>query len=196
MQEFETSHFIHLIKQKDPVSTTDFVKHYTGKMFSAVMHLGFKKEEAEDIVQNTWITFFDVVTRFEGRSKLKTFLYGVLYNKVSEFKKRNFRHKDIQNIDDLINENFDTKNHWIQGPISPDTLSMATETLGIIEKCLEVLPIKQKLAFQLKEIEEEATEEICKLLEISISNLGVLLFRARNQLRLCVESKSVGGTND
>jgi DNA-directed RNA polymerase specialized sigma24 family protein len=62
--------------------------------------------------------------------------------------------------------------------------------MKLISDCLELLPLNQKMAFNLKEIEEEMTEEICNILSVSATNLGVLLFRARNQLRECIEKKT------
>jgi RNA polymerase sigma-70 factor (ECF subfamily) len=192
----DTPENLQKIKEKEPILSEFFIREHTELLFKATLKLGFNKEEAEDIVQSTWITFFEVVNRFEGRSKLKTFLFGILYNKASEFKKRNFRLKESLNIEDILNENFDHKNHWIKGPIHPDQFSISLQIKGIITKCLELLPINQKMAFHLKEIEEEETSEICKMLNVTTSNLGVLLFRARNQLRECVESKSGGGLHD
>lgn len=82
--------------------------------------------------------------------------------------------------------------------VFPSTLTYRTpenyQILNLISKCLDRLPLNQKMAFTLKEVEDETTESICQLLDLTVSNLGVLLFRARNQLRECIEFKSKGGT--
>ena len=57
--------------------------------------------------------------------------------------------------------------------------------------CLEELPGKQRSVFLLREVEGFETPEICKILEVSRTNLGVLLFRARNRLRECLEARGV-----
>lgn len=196
MNDFESNEFIEKLIKMDPVSVELYVRNMTAVLFKKASNLGFSKEESEDIVQSTWITFFQVIGKFEKRSKLKTFIIGILYNKSSEFKKKNFRLKDAVNIDELIDQNFNEKNHWVKNPIEPDKMSMASQVLSIISKCLELLPIQQKIAFQMKEIEEEDTTEICSALNVSTSNLGVLLFRARNQLRECVQSKNEGGLHE
>ncbi len=65
------------------------------------------------------------------------------------------------------------------------------ELRRFIEECLESLPTPQRMAFVLREIEEMETPEICKILEVSRTNLGVLLYRGRNRLRECLEAKGV-----
>ncbi len=49
------------------------------------------------------------------------------------------------------------------------------------------------MAFILREVQEFESKEICKILEVTVTNLGVLLYRARNRLRECLEAKGVRG---
>ena len=65
----------------------------------------------------------------------------------------------------------------------------AKEARHEIGDCLEAVPDRQRMAFVLREIEGLSTQEICKILEVSTTNMGVMLFRARNRLRECLESK-------
>ncbi len=62
-----------------------------------------------------------------------------------------------------------------------------------IQECLDRLPAQQRMVFILREVEEFGTEEICKILGITRTNSGVVLFRARNRLRECLEAKGVKG---
>lgn len=193
MNELESAILIEKLKVKDPEIVNQFVRYYTKNLVVNTRKLGFSKEETEDIVQLTWITFFDVLNNFENRSSLKTFLFGILFNKIHEYKRKNFRHKNHEVLDQLFsneyNSKFDDSLHWNYAPMAPEVFKLKAEVLSIIEKCSEILPLKQKMAFLLKEVQEEESVVICNQLKISNSNLGVLLFRARNQLRLCVESK-------
>lgn len=198
MHRFQNFEFIEKLKHKDSRSVEDFVRFHTATLYHQARKLGFNLEETDDIVQLTWITFFDVINKFEGRSSLKTFLIGILYNKASEYRRKNFRLKNSEEINDdfteTFDQHFDQKMHWIKNPINPESFKLKTEILSLIEHCLSLLPIKQKLAFVLKEVDEEETQLICEQLEITNSNLGVLLFRAKNQLRICIESQE-GGKN-
>jgi RNA polymerase sigma-70 factor (ECF subfamily) len=63
------------------------------------------------------------------------------------------------------------------------------QTRTAIEDCLEGLSSNQKEAFLLREVEGEDSASICNILDVSITNLGVLLFRAKEKLRQCLEGK-------
>jgi RNA polymerase sigma-70 factor (ECF subfamily) len=60
-----------------------------------------------------------------------------------------------------------------------------------IDGCLDGVPTNQRMAFVLREIEGMDTQEICKILEVTRTNLGVLLHRVRNRLRECLEAKGI-----
>lgn len=188
----EEDELIQKLKSRDREALESVVRLHTTHLYKACLGLGFGEHEAEDITQSVWITFFDVVHQFEGRSSVRTFLFGILYNKASELRKQNKRADPTENIEDILDSHFDERGHWIlsHSPVSPERFMESSQTLAIISKCLELLPLNQKMAFVLKEIEEEVTEEICNILCVTVTNLGVLLFRARNQLRECVDRKS------
>ena len=196
MEKIETVEFIEKLKNKDSASIHFIVNSYTKPLFSSLLKMGYSDEEAEDLIQNTWITFFDVLNRFEGKSKVKTFLYGIMFNKISEYKRKTIKLKNNISIEEIIDNNFDENDHWNRSILNPEKNFYNSQISKIIQSCLDLIPEKQKLAFQLKEIEGEDSEEICKILEIKVNNLGVLLFRARNQLRECIEMKTQGKGND
>lgn len=179
------------IKNRDPNAIEVVVRKYTSHLFNASIGLGFSEAEADDLTQSVWTEFFVSLDRFEGRSSVRTFLFGILYNKSKELRRQNKRFDSDPNIEEIVDSHFDKAGHWINShsPISPDRFLEGTQTLAIISKCLELLPFNQKMAFVLKEIEGESASEIGKILEVTSSNIGVLLFRAKNQLRECVERK-------
>lgn len=61
----------------------------------------------------------------------------------------------------------------------------------MLQECLEKVPRAQRIAFYLREVEEMKSEEICKKMAVSVTNLGVMLFRARNRLRDRLEKKGL-----
>lgn len=178
------------LRKKDRACLAEMVRLYTSDIYKACLGLGFTASESEDVTQNVWITFFDIVSRFEGKSTVKTFLFGILYKKASEYRKQSQRHEATEDIEQIVDKHFDHRGHWIHSPIAPDRFVLSTQIMSIIEKCLEYLPWNQKMAFTLKEIEDVEVDEICTTLEVTNSHVGVLLFRARNQLRECIESKT------
>ena len=121
---------------------------------------------------------------------MRTFLFGILYRKASELRRQDARPDSPDPIDDFMEERFNADDlHWRKDPVDPERFAVAAQTLELIKGCLDGLPTAQRMAFWMKEVEEETTEQICNVLKITATNLGVVLFRARNRLRECLESK-------
>jgi len=93
-------------------------------------------------------------------------------------------------IDEIMESRFDAKERWRQPPIDIEK-GVFGEVRQTVRQCLETVPRPQRIAFYLREVEELTTQEICKKLAISTTNLGILLFRARNRLRECLEKKGL-----
>ncbi len=60
------------------------VHEYTESLLKGALSLGFIQQEAQDLVQSVWLTFFEVQSKFKGKSHVRTFLFGILYNKAKE----------------------------------------------------------------------------------------------------------------
>lgn len=190
MKNFNHEELIFLFKEKKWDLLEDVIKEYTTILMKGAISLGFRGSDAEDLVQNTWSTFFEVLLNFKGNSQLKTFLYGILINKAREKKRENVRIDLHEPIDTVMEERFNTNGSWAKPPEGPEFLINATQSLDLIYECMEKLSFAQKTAFYLWEIEGNETLEICKILEVTSTNLGVLLFRAKNRLRECIEKKA------
>ena len=84
---------------------------------------------------------------------------------------------------------FDEARTWSRPPRGTDDELFAKEAQREIGDCRDGLLERQRMAFLLREIEGMATHEICKSLEVSATNVGVMLFRARNRQRECLGTK-------
>ncbi|MDD4975899.1 MAG: sigma-70 family RNA polymerase sigma factor [Bacteriovorax sp.] len=168
----------------------ELIGQYTGYLLRGALSLGYRGNQADDLVQNVWSTFFEILPRFEGNSQIKTFLYGIMINKVREQKREDFKQQKHDPIDKVMEDRFDSNGHWAKPPINPEQFLEASQTLEIIYDCIEKLPATQRAAFVLWEIEGNETPEICKILDVTVTNLGVILYRAKNRLRECIEIKA------
>ena len=187
---FDEPLFLDKLKQQDHGAVTEIVNCYSTQLLRASLGLGFDQASARDLVQNVWLTFFNVVKSFEGRSQIRTFVFGILYNKASEMRRDQNRLDVRDPIEEILDARFDKKGNWIKPPLGPEEFLSRVETMDIISRCLDALPMKQKMAFSLKDVQEEETTDICNILNLTPTNLGVLLFRARNRLRECIERKA------
>jgi RNA polymerase sigma-70 factor (ECF subfamily) len=88
-----------------------------------------------------------------------------------------------------MNNSFAQAGWWNLAPKEPISMVYSSQLAVFIEECMEGLTELQKSAFVLKEVDQEESKNICNVLDISISNLRVLIFRAKDKLRKCLENK-------
>ena len=164
------------------------VETYLAQILRAARGAGLDPQQADDVTQATFTTFIEAAPRFEGRSSVRTWLFGILYKKIAEA--RRARQRDRQ-MDEAFEGRFDARGRWSTPPQPVDTALHHKEVETEIFACLEAAPLRQTLAFILREVEELSTEDICHVLGITRTNLGVMLHRIRNRVRDCLESKGV-----
>jgi len=188
-QLLTTSEIIAAFRAQNWVALEGLVQQYTEMLLKGALSLGFRDQQADDLVQSVWMTFFEVVSTFEGRSQVKTFLYGILINKSRELRRETKKNDNHDPIEEVMEERFDQRGHWTRPPISPDRFIESLQNLKVIQDCIEHLPVNQRAAFCFREVDDLEMPEICKILDVTNTNLGVLLYRAKNRLRECIERK-------
>ena len=189
-KSFSSPEFVDRLRKRDAEAVTEVVRAYTTQLFRAALGLGFDRLAADELVQRVWATFFDVLPGFQAKSHVRTFLFGILYNKASEMRREGAKVNLADPIDEVMERRFAADGQWKEPPTSPEVFSLSVESLAQIEDCLAGLNTAQRSAFWLKEVEELGSEEICNALSLTATNLRVLLFRARNKLRECLEAKA------
>lgn len=185
---FKDPAFLARLKKLEKEAVSEVVSAYTSHLISAGLGQGLSEEKARDVCHNTWLTFFDVLERFEGRSHIRTFLFGIFYHKVSEYRRQNLKYESYDPIDEVLESRFADDGHWNQAVRDPATYLENEQMMKIVEGCMEKLPDVQKAVLTMKLIEEFSTEEICEVLKLSASNFRQLLFRGRSRVKECVES--------
>ena len=177
------------IRERDSEVLAAVVDAYLDQVLRAARGAGLNRQQAEEVTQNTFATFIETAARFEGRSHVRTWIFGILYRKLQEARRGLAKDRRMDDIDEVFASRFDEDRSWSRPPRGPDDELFAKEADREIKDCLEAVPDRQRTAFVLREVEGLSTKEICKILESSATNLGVMLFRARNRLRECLESK-------
>ena len=177
------------IRAGDPEAQRKVVEVYLPQILRASRAAGLDAAPAEDVAQSTFLTFFEKAATFEGRSQVRTWLFGILYRKIQEARRKGRREKPTDEIEAIVDRRFDERGSWTNPPQDIEQLLEGVEIRDAIDGCLEGIPTRQRMAFVLREVEGLVGEEICKILDVSSTNLGVLIFRARNRLRECLEAR-------
>jgi RNA polymerase sigma-70 factor (ECF subfamily) len=154
---------------------------------------------AEDLVQETLLAALTARERFAGQSSVRTWLIAILKNKLIDYLRRHAREAPLADDpdDDLIDAMFqdDPGQHWRSPPsvwANPAGALEQTQFWEAFTDCLQQLPPRQAKAFGLCELDGLTGEEACKVLELTASNLWVLMHRARLRLRQCLETRWFG----
>ncbi len=179
------------IREGDPEAIQIVVRMYLQQILRAARAAGLEPQHAEDVTQATFATFIETASRFEGRSHVRTWLFGILYKKVAEARRAVGRDSQMDQIDAVVEQRFKAGGSWMQPPRPADGQVWDAQVREGIEGCLDEVPSQQRMAFILREVEGLATPEICKILEVTRTNLGVVLYRVRNRLRECLEAKGI-----
>lgn len=154
---------------------------------------------AEDAVQEALIGALKNANSFGGRAALKTWVFAILKNKIADLLRQN---KLLVNASSLLRKDeededfsalFDSKGFWQADELpvawgNPEASFRENQFWRVFETCLENLPGNQARVFMMREFVELDSQEICATVGITVSNLNVMLHRARLRLRECLEN--------
>jgi len=184
--------FVAQLRKGDRDAMGRVVALYLPQTLRAARASGLQAQESEDVVQSAFATFIEKMPEFEGRSRVRTWLFGILYRKILEFGRQAGRSRQFDDLEDVDRSRFHPDGTWARPPQPADMAVYRREVGKHINDCMESIPSKQRLAFVFREVESMETMEICEILGVTSSNFGVLIHRARNQLRDCLEAKGIG----
>ncbi len=154
-------------------------------------------DRAEEAVQETLLAALQGRSRYNGVASVRTWLIGILKHKVMDMFRHEARVVPLETPDavedggdDLTDGIFDDRGHWLECPSdwgNPEALLARDQFMIILQRCLDGLPDRLARLFWLREVMEEETENICKELAITTTNLWTMLHRARLGLRRCLD---------
>ena len=156
---------------------------------------------AEDVVSETMLAILEKPDNFEGRSSLRTYATGILKFKIIDVIRKRGREVclaplDEQSIDDALDALFAQDGHWQEPPQAwrrPDEALEQAQFFNELQACVDRLPPKIGRVFMMREWLEREIDDICAELGITSNNCGVMLYRARMQLRECLDRNWFAG---
>jgi RNA polymerase sigma-70 factor, ECF subfamily len=149
---------------------------------------------AEDVVSETLLALLEKPDNFEGRSSLRTYATGILKFKIIDVLRVRGREVHIepideQSMDDALDALFQADGHWREPPPvwqQPERALEQSQFMETLQVCVDRLPNKLGRVFMMREWLEREVEDICQELDITANHCGVMLYRARMQLRDCL----------
>jgi RNA polymerase sigma-70 factor (ECF subfamily) len=179
------------LREKDPATLGRIVEDNARPLFRMSRSMGFDPHESEDLVQDVFTTFLETIDRFEGRSQVRTWLFGILHFKMRERRRALQREEMTDPIDAEFDGMFTPYGHWARPIEDLERLLESSEIGRLLEECLSQLPLQQREVFLLREMEDVESSEVCNNLQITNTHLGVLIHRARHRLRKCMKARGM-----
>jgi RNA polymerase sigma-70 factor (TIGR02943 family) len=170
-----------------------WIDKYADYLFNYAVVRVNNSDLAKDLVQETFFAGLKSAKNFQGKSTERTWLISILKRKVIDHYRKINSKKGQAEVRMNFYADGENEGNWLEErvPQSWDNASEKTieneELRSQIDICIDNLPEKYAMVFRMKTIQEFETEEICKELDITSSNLWVIIHRARTQLRKCME---------
>jgi RNA polymerase sigma-70 factor, ECF subfamily len=194
----EEQHLLRALRERDEAAFGSLLDRFYSPMLRLAESFVRSREEAEEVVQDTWLAVLNGLDRFEGRSSLKTWIFRVLVNRARTRARREARTLPFSALQRAVpaesgrdlepvqlppgTESLDWYGAAWQPP-TPEDEFLAAELHAHIEDAVRALPPRQREVITLRDIEGWTADEVCDLLEISDGNQRVLLHRARLKVR-------------
>jgi RNA polymerase sigma-70 factor (ECF subfamily) len=158
---------------------------------------------AEEVVQETWIALVSGLDRFEGRARVKTWLFRTLLNCARNRRRKELRSVPFSALVDPQDEREPAVDparfradgvwagHWAVAPKSfgdnGERRLLQGELRAVLQAAVEALPPAQREVITLRDVEGFSSDEVCEVLGVSEANQRVLLHRARSRVRAHIE---------
>jgi RNA polymerase sigma factor (sigma-70 family) len=158
------------------------VETHQKRVFNTVLAIVQNFEEAEDVSQEVFIEAYQSVKKFRGDAKLSTWLYRIATTKALEEIRKKKTAKRFAFFTNLFGDN----NEVLHQPVEfehPGVVLEHKENSKVIFKAINLLPDNQKVAFTLYNVEGLSYQEITEVMQLSLSSVESLLFRAKTNLR-------------
>jgi RNA polymerase sigma factor (sigma-70 family) len=175
MIKADDQHYINLVMKGDTNAFAVLVDRYKDMVFTLSLKMLKGREEAEEVSQDTFLKIYKSLNKFNGESKLSTWIYKVAFNTCLDRLKKNKRLQPFAGLDEFT---------------EPEALSLMNvldsiedkERKQMIQDCMHLLPGEDSFLLTLYYFEEQSLEEIAKIIGITPNNVKIRLYRSRKKL--------------
>jgi RNA polymerase sigma-70 factor (ECF subfamily) len=171
---------VKLIQGGEKEKFGEIIKRYQGRLFGYIKNLiNQNNMEVEDVVEDSLISAYENLNGFDTSKKFSSWIYRIAHNKaIDYFKKKRIKSEEIDSRDEIL----ETRNEKLI-----EELEIEKEEKKVVARAIENLELKYREVVLLYYFEEKSYEEISDILHIPVSNVGVLLFRAKIMLKKILE---------
>lgn len=178
---------------KHEINPNKWIDLYSDYLFNYTISRVSDSEIAQDLVQDTFLAGLKSMKNFKGEASERTWLVSILKRKIIDHYRKINSKKGKAEVRMSYNSDSESEGDWLEERVADPFDKTAedsienTELGSAIQNCLEKLPQKQAEVFEMKTILNYETEAICNELDITASNLWVIIHRARTAMASCLE---------
>ena len=170
-------------REGDTRAFAELVRRYEGRIFRLAQHITQNREDAEDVLQETFMKSYEHLDQFKGDAKFYTWIVRIAVNQALMKLRRRKTDKSVS-----LDEQIDTGEDTIVREIAawdedPEQRFTREELHGILDRAIQSLDPPYRSVFVLRDIDELSTEETADALGLSVPAVKSRLLRARLQLR-------------
>lgn len=202
MSEPEAEHMRGRSLLSDP---KEWVAKHGDALFGFALRYVSDRTVAEDLVQECLLGALKAHSSFSGSSSERTWLIGILKNKVMDHFRRSSRETPL-NEPEQLSDTADT-DYITTGPdvgiwqpnrrpapwsVDPNDPVEQKQFWEHLKQCLDGLDQRLAKVYNMRDIQEIEYDEVCKVLAVTPTNLRVMLYRARKLMRRCLETNWIG----
>ena len=168
---------IQALKGGDPAAFATLVASHADRVYNTVLSLLQNAEDAEDATQETFVSIHQNIKSFRGDAQLSTWIYRIAVSKALEALRRKNRRKERPATEE------ETAGMEAPGFHHPGVALRNKERAAVLFQAMQTLPYNQRAAFVLHKTEGLSYAEIAGALEVSLSSVESLIYRARQNLQ-------------
>ncbi len=175
------------------INPNQWIDLYSDYLYNYTITRVSDREIAQDLVQDTFLAGLKSMKNFKGEASERTWLISILKRKIIDHYRKINSNKGKAEVRISYNDDSETEGDWLEERVADPFDKTAEDTMqnselsDAIYKCLGKLPEKQADVFKMKTIQGFETEAICNELNITASNLWVIIHRARTAMADCLK---------
>ena len=172
-----------LLQGGNPEEFSRLVNMYSSKIYRLAIKMMNQQQDAEDVLQETFLKAYRGLKSFDGRPKLSTWLFRIATNEALMILRR--KHPDFLSIDESIEteEGEQEPVQIIDWCCLPENEFLSEETRSLLDAAVQTLPESLRVVFLLRDINDLSTHETAEVLGLSDTAVKTRLSRARLRLR-------------
>jgi RNA polymerase sigma-70 factor (ECF subfamily) len=202
---YEDAVLVDALRDGDEAAFVELVRRYRALMLQVARLYVPNQAIAEEVVQEAWLGVLNGISRFQGRSSFKTWLFRILTNTAQTRAARERRSVPFSSLaqtevetgepsvdpDRFIPQGERWSSYWATSPTrfdeQPEAHLFSSETVAVARTAIDALPPAQRPVITMRDVVGFSPDDVCAALGLSESNQRVLLHRARARVRRALE---------